>query len=343
MTLNWLLSLRPCGLGLVQIVRVSNLGLLFPARMAFISSAPLHLHMQRHITHQTTTSRHHRHYRAHQSPRAQLVNPEAEPLLQTLGTPARVALTREVDKNESLFNIVRQLRDDIEVVELPCVETVPGPDVDILPDVVRTGGYDWIVLTSPEAVNVFLRAWRKAKCPPLPRLAAVGRATGDGLRAVGLDVAFEPSKATGVVLSAELPMDLSEEHLSDGHKPRVLYAASARAANTVQNGLSDRGFDVHRLNSYSTEEKKFDELMLDIARDVHVVTFASPSQVSGWVRNCGVKPSLAVACIGETSATAARKAGFVKVHYPHNPGLQGWVEAIEEALKVTEGLKPGMM
>ena len=44
-----------------------------------------------------------------------------------------------------------------------------------------------------------------------------------------------------------------------------------------------------------------------------------------------------VACIGETTATAAREQGWeeASIYYPkENPGIDGWADAVAEALKV---------
>lgn len=41
---------------------------------------------------------------------------------------------------------------------------------------------------------------------------------------------------------------------------------------------------------------------------------------------------MAIACIGSTTAIAAEKAGFGNVHYPEQPGIDGFVTAVTDAL-----------
>ncbi len=53
----------------------------------------------------------------------------------------------------------------IRVLEMPLVDTIPGPDLDHLPAALQQGNFDWVVITSPEAASVFLRAWEKAHRP----------------------------------------------------------------------------------------------------------------------------------------------------------------------------------
>lgn len=291
-----------------------------------------------------------------------VIDPESQPLYDTLDKPPRIALTREVGKNEALREALEDMYSFIEVMELPCVRTVLLPGAMDLPHRLRNYSrpgagerIDWVVITSPEAATVFINAWREAGCPRLPRLAAVGRATGDFLRAVGLDVAFAPSKAIGKMLVKEFPdprtatsctpdgVENDDNDDSDtnavssaAQRSVVLYPASANASGDVEAGLANRGYIVERLNTYSTEIEHFQESFLELAEGVHIVTFASPSAVKGWVQNVGVSPDITVACIGETSARASKEAGFTQVHYPDAPGLDGWITAVCEAMKVYE-------
>lgn len=47
--------------------------------------------------------------------------------------------------------------------------------------------------------------------------------------------------------------------------------------------------------------------------------------------------SIAVACIGSTTAIAAEKQGFKHVYFPEQPGLDGFVVSITDALKGIPG------
>lgn len=109
--------------------------------------------------------------------------------------------------------------------------------------------FDWIVITSPEAGSVFLEAWKAAGTPNV-KVGVVGTGTASIFDKVmqrdgTLNVAFTPSKATGKVLASELPR-------IGNKKCRVLYPASAKASTEIEEGLSNRGFEVTRLNTYST-------------------------------------------------------------------------------------------
>ncbi|KAL4281386.1 hypothetical protein GQ457_03G039320 [Hibiscus cannabinus] len=241
----------------------------------------------------------------------------------------KVVVTRERGKNTKLINALAE--HGINCLELPLVQHTQGPDLDRLASVLSEITFDWIVITSPEAGSVFLEAWKAAGTPSV-RIGVVGAGTAsifNNLRQ-SLDVAFAPSKATGKVLASELP--------KDGNKScTVLYPASVKASNEIEEGLSRRGFQVVRLNTYTTMPvDHVDQVVLEKALSAPVVAVASPSAVRAWV-NLISEPdswSNAVSCIGETTASAAKRLGLRNVYFPVQPGLDGWVGSILEALRV---------
>ncbi|CAL5383677.1 unnamed protein product [Camellia sinensis] len=183
---------------------------------------------------------------------------------------------------------------------------------------------------------------------PKVKVGVVGAGTASIFEEVAqsskcLDVAFEPSKATGKVLASELPKHGNK-------KCTVLYPASAKASaeigsildgkTTNKEGLSNRGFEVTRLNTYTTVPvHHVDQIVLMQALSAPVVTVASPSAVRAWVNLISESECWgnSVACIGETTALAAKRLGLRNVYHPTNPGLEGWVDSILEALKFFQG------
>ncbi|XP_030460581.2 uroporphyrinogen-III synthase, chloroplastic, partial [Syzygium oleosum] len=253
------------------------------------------------------------------------------------GSRPRVVVTRERGKNSKLVDALH--KHGISCLELPLIEHTKGPDLDKLPSILAVDdGFDWIVITSPEAGSVFLEAWKAAGTPDV-QVGVVGTGTagifdkvmqGDGT----LNVAFTPSKATGKVLASELPR-------IGNKKCRVLYPASAKASSEIEEGLSNRGFEVTRLNTYSTiPVSHVDEIILKEALCAPVVAVASPSAVRAWINLIREPESWtnSVACIGETTASAAKRLGLRKVFYPKHPGLEGWVASILEALRENDQL-----
>mmetsp|Transcript_20133 Transcript_20133/g.43288 ORF Transcript_20133/g.43288 Transcript_20133/m.43288 type:complete len:219 (-) Transcript_20133:74-730(-) len=202
-------------------------------------------------------------------------------------------------------------------MELPCIAFKQLPASAELPRFLAERVHGWVVITSPEAAEVFLDAWRHARKPQM-RIACVGAASAKVLKAAGLPTPFIPSKATAKTLAAELPLD--EAAMS------VLYPCSALAATTLQDALEGRGFSVTRLETYTTVEAPWVEDATAAARAASVVSFASPSAVRVWQERAGT--SAVAVCIGETSAQEARRLGFAHVLFPESPGIEAWSETI---------------
>jgi uroporphyrinogen-III synthase len=246
-----------------------------------------------------------------------------------------VAVTREDGKNSKLIDKIEEsasLRDHVEVLELPCIEHASGPDYDRLQSTLVDGSWDYVAVTSPEAANVLASVWDAVRDKPVA-VAAVGKATEKTLEKFGIPVSFVPSKATADTLAAELELK--------GEGTTLLYPASARAQNTLQNGLEARGFKVTRLNTYDTITASWTEEQKEKAKRVKVACFASPSSIKGWLLNTDGNKDVIAACIGETSATACRGHSWREgqIYYPESPGIEGWVESIQNAvldLKVTQ-------
>ncbi|CAN6302016.1 unnamed protein product [Urochloa humidicola] len=252
--------------------------------------------------------------------------------------PPDVVVTRERGKNAKLIAALE--KHNIQSLELPLIKHVDGPDTDRLPDVLRNDKFDWIIITSPEAAAVFLKGWKAAGSPKV-RVAVVGAGTARVFDEVSqlnhqpLEIAFSPSKAMGEVLASELPRG-SESTC------KVLYPASAKASHDIQEGLSDRGFYVTRLNTYTTVPvEDVEPLTLKLAISAPVVAVASPSALKAWLNLVSEVNNWdnSIACIGETTGSAAMKLGLKSVYFPTTPGLEGWVESILEALRVHRQLK----
>jgi uroporphyrinogen-III synthase len=238
-----------------------------------------------------------------------------------------IALTREDGKNEKLIKQIQQNSDldsHLELLELPCIEHASGPDYEILGTTLTSKKWDYVAVTSPEAAKVIASAWDVVRDDPIP-VVAVGKATEKALEKYGIPVAFVPSKATAKTLAVELEFK--------GEGTTILYPASAKAKDTLENGLKARGFEVTRLNTYDTVTANWSDEQKKAAKRVKVACFASPSSINGWLHNTGNNKNIVAACIGETSAQACREHGWKEsqIFYPDSPGLEGWVEAIQEA------------
>jgi len=265
-----------------------------------------------------------------------LSSPRSATAILTGGNhPIIVTLTREDGKNEKLRTIIEEdhhtMNHPVIVTLTPCIKHADGPDYERLASTLLSKRWDYVAITSPEAAKVLASAWDAVRNNPLP-VVAVGKATEARLRDSDIPVIFVPSKATAKTLAAEL------ELISGGSLTNVLYPASAKAKNTLQDGLTKRGFTVTRLNTYNTVTATWGDDQKELSDKVQVACFASPSAVKGWLKNTENNTKVFAACIGETSAAACRKSGWDEdqIFFSENPSLDGWVEAIHMAIEVSK-------
>lgn len=230
----------------------------------------------------------------------------------------KVALTREEGVNEKLAVLLHST--SIECLELPCIMFGPGADTNRLHE--ELSQHDIVTVTSPQGAAVLLAAWERAGRPDI-KVAAVGKGTSKPLIAQGIKPVFEPSDFTAITLAAELP---------DKYGLRVLYPTSSIAEDTLQFGLQKRGFQVTRLNTYETVPSIWSNDMLERAKSVDIVTFASPSAVRVWAQRAGTTAKAVV--IGPSSARAAEAAGFTDIISPEgSKGLEAWAMLIADTAR----------
>jgi uroporphyrinogen III methyltransferase/synthase len=162
-----------------------------------------------------------------------------------------------------------------DVVHCPLVrvEPVDGPPV-------RAGEYDWLVLTSRNAVECLFARLEGS----VPRVAAVGPGTAEALREHGIEPALVPRQATQEGLVAEFPR-------SPG---RVLFAGAEGARRVLVKELGAEFVPLYR-----TIELRPDDFP---AADVVVLTSPSGARALASLR-------LDVPCvaIGPVTAEEARR------------------------------------
>lgn len=246
--------------------------------------------------------------------------------LSATSSPLIVALTREEGKNDKLRRELKiTLGDSVILEELPCIAHADGDDYDRLASCLERDNWDYVAVTSPEAARVLAQAWNEDSINT--SVVAVGKATQATLEKLGIAVDFCPSKATAATLVTELPAKRDTTTL--------LYPASAKAATTLEDGLSGRGFAVTRLNTYDTVNATWNDSQRKVAKSVKVACFGSPSAVQGWMLNTDNDKGVLAACIGETSAKACRQNDWPesRIYFPEKPGIAGWAASVKKALE----------
>eukprot|EP00871_Galdieria_phlegrea_P001101 jgi/Galph1/1992/GphlegSOOS_G676.1 len=239
-------------------------------------------------------------------------------------------LTREPWKDEQLRRLLE--KKNIKTVSVPCVKQETTEALDDFVQSLQSevdGSLHYVIVTSTEAARLVADSCKRiGRFPPYFYLAAVGMSTARQLKPLLKDgetnsFIFIPSKATGEALAEELPA-LAPQTV-------VYYPTSLLAANVVEKRLTERGFFVKRWNIYTTVATQWTEEQRQVAEEAQVVAFGSPSAVRIWTERVS-KKRIGV-CIGETTAKTCQELGFESVVFAKQPGLEGWANAVEEALQ----------
>jgi len=177
-----------------------------------------------------------------------------------------------------------------EPVLCPLIETVPLGD-----EPVDASAYDWLVVTSPNGARELARRGVRAN-----RVAAIGPATADTLRALGLPVDLVAETHTQEGLRDELPSRC------------ILLAAAEGARRDVLGG--------DFLALYRTVELRPPAPVGDVA------LLMSGSAARALAATGARMP---VVAIGPQTASEARKAGLDVAAVAQNHDLDGLLEALE--------------
>jgi uroporphyrinogen-III synthase len=247
----------------------------------------------------------------------------------------RIVVTRAPEQAGELVAQLRQLGG--EVLLLPTVSFGPPENWAPLDEAIRDlSSFDWVFLTSQNAVRYFCERCRELNVKPMasasrPQYASVGPATAKAAEASGIAVARTASQFRGEALARELGAELSGK--------RVLLPRSNRARPDLPQALRAAGATVVDVIAYRTmPASPADETVLEEMRAgrVEVIAFASPSAFHHLAEELGldemraISGAAAFAAIGPVTAKAIRENGCnVAIEAEESTG-EGLVRAIVE-------------
>jgi uroporphyrinogen-III synthase len=245
----------------------------------------------------------------------------------------RIVNTRAVHQAGALDNLLRA-RGAVPL-SYPCIAITPPHDPTALDSALSEladGGFDWLVLTSPNTVSALaqrLSAGGLALAGAAFQTAALGPATAAAAQAqLGLSVMGLPVEYTAEALAHSLPITPGA---------RVLLPGSALARPALAEVLTTRGAAVRVVTAYQTVcgSGGIDMGELLAQRQIDALTFTSSSTVTCFLerlRREGIHPDHALSvyavCIGPQTAATARDCGFTAVHIPSENTLEGLVERL---------------
>ncbi|OPY91456.1 MAG: Uroporphyrinogen-III C-methyltransferase [Syntrophaceae bacterium PtaU1.Bin231] len=242
-----------------------------------------------------------------------------------------IVVTRPEDQAEGLRALLAA--QGARVIFFPTIRVEPPAGWGPVDDAIgRIGAYGWIVFTSANGVDFFLKRL-KEKGRDLRdlkniRIATIGPATAAKLRALGLRVDLVPERylSEGVV-EAFAALDMAGKC--------VLLPRAEEARDVIPEGLRRMGAAVDVVTVYRTVSSDRDPAeILGPLREgrIDVLTFTSPSTLTNFLRLMGndfaLPAGVKIACIGPITAAAVRKAGLPVDIVEERYTVEGLVEAI---------------
>ena len=238
----------------------------------------------------------------------------------------RVVVTRAADQAQSMVDDLGER--GAEALLMPGIATAPLESTELAAALADIARYDWIVLTSTNAVRFLFDRLSPARLDPAtattsrPRLAVVGTATAAALRDVGFEPDAMPTEFVGTALVAAMG-DLSGAWL--------LLPRSRRGREETAAALTAAGARVDDIALYDTvPTPPTDAMLAELRAGVDAVTFTSPSTVEGFLTDA-TRPCLTgavIAAIGPVTTQALTEQGITVDVQPETYTTAALVEAL---------------
>jgi uroporphyrinogen III methyltransferase/synthase len=237
----------------------------------------------------------------------------------------RILVTRPREQSAEFVTLLQSLGAD--PIEAPMIRIAPPEDFGPLDQAcAHLDAFDWVVLTSGNAVDAFmgrlLASEADVRALGAVRLCAIGAGTSERFTRFGIKVDLVPaeSRAESVVQA------LLEQ--GDVRGIRILLPRADIGREVIGEELRKRGAVVTEVVAYRTvaidpeRDGEPDVYRMLLDRQIDVVTFASPSAVRSFADLYGAEAAAdllhttQVAAIGPVTAEAAAQLGIAATIVP---------------------------
>ncbi|MBK0417821.1 uroporphyrinogen-III synthase [Leucobacter sp. CSA1] len=220
-------------------------------------------------------------------------------------------------------------------LEAPLIEIVPPSEPGPLIAAAERwnlGEYDWLAVTSANGAAAAADAGARPR--PDRRVAAVGPATAEALRARSFEVAAAPERDySGSGLAAAL---LDVIGPASGRPSRILLPLSEIADDTLERALRDAGHCPERVTAYRTipapPATEAEAAVADGVVDAILVTSGSVAREVAR-RFPALPAAVVLAAIGEPTARALERCGIPAHVVADEHTVPGLLAALAAALK----------
>jgi uroporphyrinogen III methyltransferase / synthase len=219
------------------------------------------------------------------------------------------------------------------VIECPTIEIVPVEDWTVLDESIRRlDSYQWLIFTSANAVEYFMKRVKLAGVAVSIPIAVVGTATARRLRGWDLEPAIVPKEFRAEGLLESMPSSL--------FRTRILMPRAETARDVLPKELRRRGAHVDIVTVYRTIRpapgaRSVAEILS--TETIDCIVFTSPSTIR-YLAESGGEPVLkllskvAIAVIGPVTKDAAVEFGLTSRIIPNQSTIDALVSAIRDSL-----------
>lgn len=199
------------------------------------------------------------------------------------------------------------------VISLPLIEIIEPLDGGTARDaaLANIGSYEWLVVSSPNGARRAVGALQDAvkNSTRIPYIAVLGNGTREVIEGVaGIKVNVQAEIASGEGLVHSFPT-----HLNGSQEKSVLLVQGEGADLTIVSGLTEKGWEVTRVNAYRTAHCVPSSEMRAEVEQGDAVVFASGSAARSWVSALGTEFRGKVVVIGPVTQKVAASLGL-EVH-----------------------------
>jgi uroporphyrinogen-III synthase len=252
-------------------------------------------------------------------------------------TNKRILITRTSHQASGLADQLEAL--GATPITIPTIEIVPPASFAAL-DAALTclGTYDWLVFTSPNAVEAFHRRAQFLRLTQLPKhIAAIGPATLTAANANGLTVDLVPPQYIGESLAQAL--------LPEAPGKSFLLVRAAEARDVLPDTLTTAGATVTIAEAYRNQIPPdsipaLQHLFATPANYPDAITFTSASTARNLcalleAANLTLPPNITLASIGPITSQAIRDLGHEPTIEAAEPTIPALVQSLLNQLSGT--------
>jgi uroporphyrinogen III methyltransferase/synthase len=250
----------------------------------------------------------------------------------------RIVVTRSREQAAELVDMLEER--GAEAIQAPTIRIAPPEDMEALDRACAdAGAYDWIVFTSANAVDSFMRrvlANGDIRDLKGVRLCAIGPSTAQCLSRYGIRVDLTPGEARSEAVIDALKAAATVKGA------RFLLPRSDIGREVLADQLRDAGAEVSAVAAYRTlpggSERDADQDIYRMLLDgrIDAVTFTSASTVKNFAKILGEEQAAdllrttVVASIGPVTAEAAQQLGIRTTVMPERYTIPDLVDALVE-------------